>query len=232
MRTNPYHSLASPCWRADDGVRHPAVARSVHVILRSPNAIAFTSCAGNINRVMTVPPRNGSRAPIEEDGARRLPVLGRAPELVGVNPWFNTPDGEPLRLAAVRGRVVLLDFWTFACVNCQRTLPFLRQMHDQYRPDCTVIGVHSPEFAFERSVQNVEGAVREHRLEYPVGLDNEFVAWRAYGNRYWPTMYLIDRAGQIRYTQIGEGNYRRTEAAIRTLLAEASGSAAEMPAAS
>lgn len=161
-----------------------------------------------------------------------MPVLGPAPELVGVNPWFNTPDGEPVRLAAVRGRVVLLDFWTFACVNCQRTLPFLRQVHDQYGPDCTVIGVHSPEFVFERSVQNVEGAVREHGLEYPVGLDNEFVAWRAYGNRYWPTMYLIDRAGQIRYTQIGEGNYRRTEAAVCALLAEASGSAAEIPAAS
>ena len=160
---------------------------------------------------------------MEEDAARRLAVLGRAPELVGVDPWFNTPDGEPLRLAALRDRVVLLEFWTFACVNCQRTLPFLRRMHDQYQPDFTVVGVHSPEFAFERSVQNVERAVREHGLEYPVGLDNDFVAWNAYGNRYWPTMYLIDRAGQIRYTQIGEGNYGRTETAIRTLLAEAVG---------
>ena len=181
---------------------------------------------------MTFPPRNTSRAPMEEDAARRLAVLGRAPELVGVDPWFNTPDGEPLRLAALRDRVVLLEFWTFACVNCQRTLPFLRRMHDQYQPDFTVVGVHSPEFAFERSVQNVERAVREHGLEYPVGLDNDFVAWNAYGNRYWPTMYLIDRAGQIRYTQIGEGNYGRTETAIRTLLAEAVGPAAETRAAS
>jgi hypothetical protein len=94
-------------------------------------------------------------------------------------------------------------------------------MHDQYQLDLTVIGVHSPEFTFERDVQNVERAVREHALKYPVGLDNEFVAWRAYGNRYWPTMYLIDRAGQIRYTQIGEGNYRRTETAVRALLDEA-----------
>ena len=105
-------------------------------------------------------------------------------------------------------------------------------MHDQYQPDLTVVGVHSPEFAFERSVQNVERAVREHGLEYPVGLDNDFVAWNAYGNRYWPTMYLIDRAGQIRYTQIGEGNYGRTENAIRTLLSEALGPAAEARAAS
>ena len=163
---------------------------------------------------------------MEEDAAGRLPVLGRAPELVGVDPWFNTPDGESLRLAALRDRVVLLEFWTFACVNCQRTLPFLRRMHEQHQPDFTVVGVHSPEFAFERSVQNVERAVREHGLEYPVGLDNDFAAWDAYGNRYWPTMYLIDRAGQIRYTHIGEGHYSRTETAIRTLLAEAVGSAA------
>ena len=169
---------------------------------------------------MTFIPRNTSRAPTEEDGASRLAVLGGAPELDGVKPWFNTPDGEPLRLAALRDRLVLLDFWTFACVNCQRTLPFLRRMHDQYQLDLTVIGVHSPEFTFERDVQNVERAVREHALKYPVGLDNEFVAWRAYGNRYWPTMDLIDRAGQIRYTQIGEGNYRRTETAVRALLDE------------
>jgi thiol-disulfide isomerase/thioredoxin len=169
---------------------------------------------------------------MEEDAAGRLAVLGSAPELVRVNPWFNTPDGEPLTLAALRDRVVLLDFWTFACVSCQRTLPFLRRMHDRYSPDLTVVGVHTPEFAFERSVQNVEHAVREHGLEYPVGLDNDFVAWNAYGNRYWPTMYLIDRAGQIRHTQIGEGNYGRTETAIRTLLAEGAGPAAGTRAAS
>ena len=164
---------------------------------------------------------------MDEDAARRLAVLGRAPELVGVDPWLNTPDGEPLRLAALRDRVVLLEFWTFACVNCRRTIPFLRRMHGRYRPDLTVVGVHSPEFAFERSVENVERAVREHGLEYPVGLDNDFVAWGAYGNRYWPTLYLIDRAGRIRYTHIGEGSYGPTEAAIRTLLAEALEPAAE-----
>jgi thiol-disulfide isomerase/thioredoxin len=195
--------------------------------LPSPNAIAVTSSAQHHHRVMTLLPRNTSRVPTEEDAPRRLAVLGRAPELVGVDPWFNTPDGEPLKLAALRDRVVLLEFWTFACVNCQRTLPFLRRMHRQYQPDFTVVGVHSPEFAVERSVQNVERAMREHGLEYPVGLDNDFVAWNAYGNRYWPTMYLIDRSGQIRYTQIGEGNYGRTEAAIRALLGEAVDRAAE-----
>jgi len=169
---------------------------------------------------------------MDEDAERRLGVFGRAPELVGVDPWFNTPDGEPLRLAALQGHVVLLEFWTFACVNCQRTLPFLRRMHGQYQPDFTVVGVHAPEFAFEWSVENVERAVREQGLEYPVGLDNDFVAWNAYENRYWPTMHLIDRAGQIRYTQIGEGNYGRTEAVIGALLAEAVDAAAEAGAAS
>src|SRR5919201_2944630 len=99
---------------------------------------------------MTFLPRGSSRAPADEDAASRLPVLGRAPELVGVDPWFNTPDGEPLRLAALRNHVVLLEFWTFACVNCQRTLPFLRRVHDKYRSDLTVVGVHTPEFAAER----------------------------------------------------------------------------------
>jgi thiol-disulfide isomerase/thioredoxin len=155
-----------------------------------------------------------------EDAAARLSVLGRAPELIGVDPWLNTPDGAPLLLANLRDRVVLLEFWTFACVNCQRTLPFVRRIHGKYSPDFTVVGVHSPEFAFERSTENVERAVREHGLEYPVGLDNDFVAWKAYGNRYWPTLYLIDRDGQIRYTHIGEGNYSGTELAIRALLAE------------
>src|SRR3954449_3991851 len=152
---------------------------------------------------------------------------GPAPELLGVHPWLNTAGGEPLTLDALRGRVVLLEFWTFACGNCQRTLPFLRRMHGRYQPELTVVGVHTPEFAFERSVQNVERAVREQGLEYPVGLDNNFVAWNAYGNRYWPTMYLIDRAGRIRYTQVGEGNYARTETAIRALLAEAGDHTAE-----
>ena len=176
---------------------------------------------------MTSLSRNTSPAPTDEDAASRLPVLGRAPELVGVDPWFNAPDGEPLRLAALRNRVVLLEFWTFACVNCQRTLPFLRQVHGRYQPEFTVVGVHTPEFAFEGSVQNVERAVREQGLEYPVGLDNKFVAWNAYGNRYWPTMYPIDRTGGIRYTQVGEGDYGRTEGAIRALLAEAVDPAAD-----
>ena len=144
-----------------------------------------------------------------------------APELLGVHPWLNTAGGEPLTLEALRGRVVLVEFWTFACGNCQRTLPFLRRVHERYQPDFTVVGVHTPEFDFERSATNVERAVREHAIEYPVGLDNDYAAWDAYGNRYWPTLHLLDRTGEVRYTHIGEGDYERTESAIRALLDEA-----------
>src|SRR3954452_4496503 len=150
----------------------------------------------------------------------RLPELGQAPELLGVHGWLNTAGGEPLTLAGLRGRVVLVEFWTFACGNCQRTVPFLRRMHQRYQPGLTVVGVHTPEFEFERSAPNVERAVREQAIEYPVGLDNDYAAWTAYGNRYWPTLYLLDREGEVRYTQIGEGNYTRTESAIRALLDE------------
>jgi thiol-disulfide isomerase/thioredoxin len=157
------------------------------------------------------------------DNTSSLRAIGRAPELTGVHPWLNTTDGEDLTLEKLRGRVVLLEFWTFACVNCQRTLPFVRRVGQEYQPGLTVVGVHTPEFRFERSLENVERAVRESGLGYPVGLDNDYVAWKAYGNRYWPTMYLIDRAGEVRYKQIGEHDYDRTEAAIRTLLAEEDG---------
>jgi hypothetical protein len=120
--------------------------------------------------------------------------------------------GEPLRLAALRDRVVLLDFRTFACVNCRRTVPFLRRMHDQYQPTSRSSASTVPGFAFERSVQNVERAVPEHGLESPVGLNNDYVAWNVYGNRYSPTMYLIDRAGHMRYTLSAANDARNTDA--------------------
>ena len=170
---------------------------------------------------MTFPSRESHRAQADGEAPSGLPALRSAPELAGVGPWLNTPDGEPLSLAALRGRVVLLEFWTFACGNCQRTIPFLRQMHGRYQPELAVVGVHTPEFEFEASVPNVERAVREQGIDYPVGVDNDFLAWNAYGIRYWPTLYLIDRAGRVRYTHIGEGSYGRIEGAIQALLAEA-----------
>jgi thiol-disulfide isomerase/thioredoxin len=153
--------------------------------------------------------------------ARGLPDLGPAPELFGVHPWLNTAGGEPLTVAGLYGRVVLLEFWTFACGNCQRTFPFLRNMHGRYAPRLAVIGVHTPEFPFERPARNVERAALARGLRFPIGLDNDYAAWNAYANEYWPSQYLIDGEGHIRYAHVGEGAYGRTEKAIRALLDEA-----------
>jgi cytochrome c biogenesis protein CcdA/thiol-disulfide isomerase/thioredoxin len=154
--------------------------------------------------------------------ASDLPVLGEAPEIVGTQRWFNTPGGRPLSLSSLRGEVVLIDFWTYSCINCLRTLPYLRAWDERYRDDgLRVIGVHSPEFPFERDAANVEDAVRRNDLGYAVAQDNEFATWNAYGNRFWPAKYLIDAEGNVRYTQFGEGAYEETETAIRELLADA-----------
>jgi thiol-disulfide isomerase/thioredoxin len=150
-----------------------------------------------------------------------LPDLGAAPELRGVHPWLNTPGGAPLTLAGLSGHVVLVEFWTFACGNCQRTVPFLRRMHRRYGPELVVVGIHTPEFPFEQPVRNVERAVRDRGIAFPVGLDNDYRAWNAYSNQYWPSQYLIDPAGRIRRTHIGEGGYGRTESAIGALLGQA-----------
>jgi thiol-disulfide isomerase/thioredoxin len=123
---------------------------------------------------------------------------------------------------ALRGRVVLVDFWTYTCINCLATLPYLRAWDERYRgAGLTIVGVHTPEFAFEKSAANVADAISANRLRYPVVQDNEFGTWNAFGNQYWPAKYLIDARGRVRYTHFGEGDYEETEAAIRSLLAEA-----------
>jgi cytochrome c biogenesis protein CcdA/thiol-disulfide isomerase/thioredoxin len=151
-----------------------------------------------------------------------LPVLGRAPDFTGNDRWFNTRAGAPLALADLRGRVVLIDFWTYTCINCIRTLPYLRAWDGAYRDrGLTIVGVHTPEFTFEREADNVSRAIRQNRLRYPVAQDNEYATWSAWGNQYWPAKYLIDARGRVRYAHFGEGAYVETEAAIRALLAEA-----------
>jgi thiol-disulfide isomerase/thioredoxin len=117
------------------------------------------------------------------------------------------------------GRVVLIDFWTYSCINCLRTLPYIKAWDRRYRRDgLTVIGMHAPEFAFERDAGNVRRAVRSNGIRYPVAQDNDFATWQAYGNQYWPAKYLIDASGRVRYTHFGEGEYGKTEQAIRSLL--------------
>ena len=152
-----------------------------------------------------------------------LPRLGSAPDFVSPGRWFNT-GGDSLSIAGLTGeeRVVLIDFWTYTCINCIRTLPYLRAWDAEYRDDgLTIVGVHSPEFAFEKEADNVAEAVSENGIRYPVVQDNELGTWTAFANRYWPAKYLIDSEGEVRYVHFGEGSYAETEAAIRSLLAEA-----------
>jgi cytochrome c biogenesis protein CcdA/thiol-disulfide isomerase/thioredoxin len=151
-----------------------------------------------------------------------LPVLGVAPEFVGNERWFNTPADKPLTLSGLRGRIVLVDFWTYSCINCIRTLPYLKAWDAKYRKDgLTIVGVHTPEFPFEREASNVETAIEENGIRYPVAQDNEQATWNAYGNQYWPAEYFIDAQGRVRYVHFGEGEYGEKEKVIRDLLAEA-----------
>jgi len=147
-----------------------------------------------------------------------LPRVGPAPEFVGLAPWYNSP---PLTLASLRGKVVLVDFWTYSCINCVRTLPYMKAYWTRYQNmPFVLVGIHTPEFVFEKSPQNVAAAIQRHGLTYPIAQDNEYATWNAFGNRYWPAKYLIDADGIIRYTHFGEGDYEATDLAIRSLLAE------------
>ena len=153
------------------------------------------------------------------DPAPALPVEGTLPSLAGASGWLNSP---PLDAQGLRGKVVLVDFWTYSCINCLRALPYVRQWHERYRDHgLVVIGVHAPEFAFERDVRNVQRAVEQLGVEYPVALDNDFAIWRGFNNRYWPAHYFIDAQGRIRAHHFGEGNYAQSEQIIRQLLREA-----------
>ncbi len=152
-------------------------------------------------------------------GARDESAAGRpAPEISG-DVWLNS---EPLTLAALRGKVVLVEFWTFACWNCQNVEPYVKDWHERYKDQgLVVIGVHSPEFEREKDVENVRRYVREHGIRHAIAIDNGFRTWRRFGNHYWPALYLIGADGVIRYTRIGEGGYGDTESTIEQLLAEA-----------
>jgi cytochrome c biogenesis protein CcdA/thiol-disulfide isomerase/thioredoxin len=148
----------------------------------------------------------------------RLDDFGVAPEFQAIEGWINS---EPLTMQALRGKVVVLDFWTYSCINCLRTLPHVKAWYDAYRDDgLVIVGVHTPEFAFEREPDNVRRAVSDHGIEYPVALDPNYGTWQAWLNRYWPAKYFVDRRGHLRYAHFGEGNYEESERVIRRLLAE------------
>jgi thiol-disulfide isomerase/thioredoxin len=148
-----------------------------------------------------------------------LPVEGQLPSLAGATGWLNSP---PLTAAGLRGRVVLVDFWTYTCINWLRQLPYVRAWAEKYQGDgLVVLGVHTPEFDVERDLDNVRRAVKDLRVDYPVVIDNDYVIWDAFGNRYWPALYFVDAQGQIRHHRFGEGDYEQSEAIMQRLLTEA-----------
>ncbi len=140
----------------------------------------------------------------------------KLPEFQGISEWLNS---NPLTIQDLKGNVVLIQFWTFSCINCQRTLPYVTKWHEKYAANgLKIIGVHTPEFAFERDANNIKDAMQKHGIRYPVPMDNEFKTWKAYGNEYWPHLYLADRRGNLVYDHIGEGAYDKTEQTIQKLL--------------
>jgi thiol-disulfide isomerase/thioredoxin len=167
-----------------------------------------------------VPPTSGVSIPGVSTPS--LPDLGPAPNFTDNQRWFNTPAGRPLTLGQLRGKVVIVDFWTYTCINCIRTLPFLKGLYATYhRYGLEIVGVESPEFVFEQEASNVQQAINSDGLTYPVVQDNHLGTWNAYQNQYWPAEYLIDAKGEVRHTQFGEGMYKEDEAAVRQLLFDA-----------
>src|SRR5689334_9958131 len=148
-----------------------------------------------------------------------LPVEGELPSLNNAIEWLNSP---PLTAATLRGKVVLVDFWTYTCINWLRTLPYVRAWDQKFRDHgLVVIGVHAPEFGFEKDLSNVRRAVKDFGIDYPVAVDSDHAIWRAFDNQYWPALYFIDAEGRVRHQYFGEGAYEESEKVIRKLLAEA-----------
>lgn len=183
------------------------------VILAAVIFIASGAAPQSLSQAQTAAPAPAMQAGGLQDAlAQPYP----APELTGLQAWLNS---NPLTLASLKGKVVLIDFWTYSCINCIRTLPYVTQWDRSYRDQgLVVIGIHAPEFEFEKNKDNVAGAIVAHKIEYPVALDNNLDTWTAFQNRYWPAHYLIDQTGRVVYTHFGEGNYAETENNIRTLL--------------
>ena len=162
------------------------------------------------------------------DGATELESCGTAPDIKGITKWLNTPGNAPIDLKSLRGKVVLIDFWAYSCINCQRAIPHVTAWYDAYRnKGFEVIGVHTPEYAFEKVESNVVSGAEDLGITYPIAMDNAFSTWTNYRNRYWPAHYLIDQQGVVRHVKFGEGGYDDTENLIRQLLSE--GGSADLP---
>ncbi len=156
------------------------------------------------------------------NGAPALENCGPAPDLKGIAAWLNTAEGKPIALNSLRGKVVLIDFWAYSCINCQRAIPHVVGWYDAYRDSgFEVIGVHTPEYAFEKVPDNVAQGAADLGITYPIALDNGYSTWTNYRNRYWPAEYLVDASGTVRHIKFGEGDYNVTENLVRQLLADA-----------
>jgi cytochrome c biogenesis protein CcdA/thiol-disulfide isomerase/thioredoxin len=198
-----------------------SLARSAPDFLVNPTRSIEDSSAVRDNLASLHGPTRSEAGESEAAAGKRLPVLAQAPNFLRTQRWFNTRGGGPLSIRGLRGKVVLVDFWTYTCVNCIRTLPHVEAWYRRYgRDGLVVVGVHTPEFPFEKEAGNVAEAIRANGLTYPVVQDNDYGTWTAYRNQYWPAKYLIDAQGRIRYVHFGEGSYDTTERAIRSLLAE------------
>jgi cytochrome c biogenesis protein CcdA/thiol-disulfide isomerase/thioredoxin len=201
-----------------------AIARHLPQALVDPTSRIESSAAisGDIAGLRGGGPASQEGGAAQAAAGKRLPTYFDAPDFTGTQEWFNTPGGKPLSIGGLRGQVVLVDFWTYTCINCIRTLPYLEAWYRKYHRDgFELVGVHTPEFPFEREAANVQRAIGDFGITYPVVQDNDAATWTAYHNQYWPADYLIDAQGRVRLVHFGEGAYAETEAAIRSLLAEA-----------
>jgi cytochrome c biogenesis protein CcdA/thiol-disulfide isomerase/thioredoxin len=200
------------------GVAAIALGLDTAYLARFSTAQTETIEQGLAERLGMETSRGSTEASEGAGGRLNLPVEGPMPSLQGINAWLNS---RPLIREDLRGKVVLIDFWTYSCINCLRSIPYVRAWHERYRDDgLVVIGVHAPEFAFERDLGNVRRAVADLGITYPVGLDNDYAVWRALANHYWPAHYFIDAEGRVRYHHFGEGGYDRSERVIRQLIEE------------
>jgi len=219
-------------WSIRIRIKMPAMAAALVGLLFLVAACGSSDSAvtGNQSATETTPPTQGSESSPTAGVTANSSVANvdrkvggevgdLAPEFGGIEAWIN---GGPLTMEELRGQVVLIDFWTYTCINCIRTFPFLKQWNSRYADDgLVIVGVHSPEFEFEKDYDNVVEATQNEALAWTMAQDNDFVTWRRYNNRFWPAKYLIDKDGVVRYTHFGEGGYAETEDLIRELLAEA-----------
>jgi thiol-disulfide isomerase/thioredoxin len=208
----------------------PSISGALKLVSRCVAvAIAAMAMSGTADALAEKIPANaGHKGDTAPRPALSLPVEGAMPSLSGAVEWLNS---KPLDSADLRGKVVIVNFWTYSCINCLRTLPYLKAWYNRYHDQgLVVIGVHTPEFAFERDVRNVKRAASDLGVAYPVAIDSQYAVWQAFGNQSWPAFYIVDAKGTVRYHNFGEGGYEKSEQVIRQLLAEAGQSKLPNPA--